>query len=298
MAEKPLPSGALVGRGAEWALGRFIEANSGGYRDHVYQSFNGLVDVFLARRLQVARQIAEEGGIEGVNNLGRPNGILCRSGLFIPLSGILSVVALEEEINPPRESPPRTRMVHRITAWFGGGMATSNSKTDLDKIDNYALPINGGINLIFTPNYVPEYVGITEDIETSVEGIGDEPHHSGTDYLIQSHSYSLDDQRRITSPVFDPGELVGGTSFTPKNKDLLLDFQVSALFKKGERIYSDWVSYFKEKYSLGTEIRTGDDSMINLLRFSQLYRFVYQEIVGQEPQAGFGFSQNVPQITG
>lgn len=279
--EAPKPSGYLVTAGVDWARRRFVEANIGKTKENFYQSYGDLVDVFLARRLEVAQQIQEAGGVKTINNWGRPNGVLCESGLFVPVSEILSRAVLSEEIDPPPGSPTGTRMTRHIVAWFGGGMATSNGQDvmdNADKIDNYALPNEGGVNLIFAPNYTPRHVGITEEIKVTIDGLNDS-HIESAKFALIAQSYDLDDQRRSV-PGLDL-ETLGDRSIKPYAESLQLMFMATSLMQQGERIYYDWVPYYEERHSRGTDIRSGEDLIRKVIRFNELLRFVYAQVVGE-----------------
>src|SRR5258706_12475321 len=120
MPERPLPNPATVAQGIDWAQKKIIEANSGRYTEHVYQAYNSLVDIFLVRREQVALKIAEEGGIDHMSGYGsRNNGIICKNGLFIPASEVLSVELINETVDLPPNSPHGISMNRRLTVWFG-----------------------------------------------------------------------------------------------------------------------------------------------------------------------------------
>ena len=61
MSEAPLPSAALVGEAVDWAQKKAIEVNSGLYTENVHGIYHGLVEIFVARRLEIARLIEDEG---------------------------------------------------------------------------------------------------------------------------------------------------------------------------------------------------------------------------------------------
>ena len=279
MSEAPLPSAALVGEAVDWAQKKAIEVNSGLYTENVHGIYHGLVEIFVARRLEIARLIEDEGGVEFVLDRSRRNGIQCKSGRFIQASEILSHRAFYEPIDPPSGTPAGTEMQRSIVVWFGGEHVVMEPWI-FRKIDENPMWTQA-LEMVFTPGYFPQSIGITEVIETSAEGSEETPEEFSEHYILISERMGYHHPR--PSPEYDPIILGNTPLIIPYDSlGLGLRFPASTLVRQNAEIRSILVDYYWERISLGTEIKTDINSVNKLLRFMELASFAYKRVLDRD----------------
>ena len=203
MPEAPRPNPALIAQSTEWAQKIIVEASSVRYKEHIYQGYNTLIDVFLVNRDQILQETDENGGIDRLTGYGnRENGIICKNGHFIRASRLLSVTVLDEPVDLPPGSPHGIQMNQKLTVWFGGGGVVTEP-WNIDNLDHGVMHNGGGMSLVFTPGYSPASVGITETLSTTVDTGGDVEEHADFSEHFRIDSDKLHDQRPLTNPTTD-----------------------------------------------------------------------------------------------
>jgi hypothetical protein len=274
--ELPQPDPSLVAQGSEWAQKIIIEANSSRYREHVYSGYNGLVDIFLVHRDNILQLAQQNGGVDHIMEY-HDNALICKNGLVIPASEILSVTVSDDLIDLPPGTPHGVQMRQKLTAWFGGDSVISEP-WDSKELDRGVMWRSGGIPLVFTSGYSPATVGITETISTDVDAGGITESTEFSEHF-RIDAGGLKEQRQRTNPMLDINKLVGPAE---RNDGLGLSFLTTPLIKEGSRIYRGWVQHFAEHlYGTGIDIRSDAVSANALMRFNRLVAFAHEQVVEQ-----------------